>query len=94
MNKKEKLTLIEGKYIHEEAQEILMNVFYSKINFHVLKNFSMQERFGKADEISLKRVPELRQNIEKIKEIIEEAQTNNKKLKITSTINIELVKNS
>jgi hypothetical protein len=88
MNKTEKLTLIEGVFLHDEAKDILMNIFSAKINFHQVKNFSSQERFGKDDETARKRIPALRDEIEKLQEILLEAKLNNKKLEVRSEINI------
>jgi predicted transcriptional regulator len=58
--------LIEGSYSSKESREILQNVFSSKIQFHQMKNFSSQERFGKDDITALKRIPELKESIDKI----------------------------
>ena len=91
MNKVEKLTLIEGDFIFDEAKEILINMFSSKINFHNIKNWSSQERFGKDDEIAQKRIPALRNEMKKLEEILLEAKAKNKKLMITSQINISLL---
>ena len=91
MNKIEKLTLIEGEFIFDEAKEILISMFSSKINFHNLKNWSSQERFGIDDEISQKRIPALRNEMKKLEEILLEAKAKNKKLMVTSEINISLL---
>ncbi|WP_020604161.1 hypothetical protein [Spirosoma spitsbergense] len=90
MNKIEKLNLIEGNFSKEEAREILMSIFSSKINFHRLKNFSSQERYGKQDETAQKRLPELKKEIEKVLQIVSEAKSKNKRLLITSEIVIQL----
>jgi hypothetical protein len=91
MNKIEKLKLIEGEFFFEEAKEILMSMFLSKINFHNLQNWSSQERFGKDDAIAQKRIPELRDDIKKLEEILSEAKAKNKKLVVSSEINISLL---
>jgi len=90
MNNKQSLLLIDGHFSTEESNEILMNIFSTKIQFHEVKNFSSQERFGKKDEISIKRIPELKNEIKKLQEIIAEARLNNKKLIINSEINISI----
>ncbi|ULQ54296.1 hypothetical protein [Flavihumibacter fluvii] len=90
MNKAEKLILIKGTFNDEDAKEILMNIFSAKIHFHELKNFSSQERFGKEDETAKKRIPDLKRSIDKIEDKIAEARAKNKKLVITSEINISL----
>lgn len=91
MNKNENLSLIEGKFTPEEAREILINIFSKKVNFHERRNFSSQERFGKDDPIALKRIPELKQSIEKITTLMSEAGANDKQVVISSQINIQLV---
>jgi hypothetical protein len=88
MNKIEKLKLIEGEFSFNEAREILTSMFNSKINFHNIQNWSSQERYGKDDETAQKKIPLLKNEIEKLEEIILEAKANNKKLVINSEINI------
>ena len=90
MNKIEKLTLIEGNFSEEEAKEILMSIFSNKIQFHETKNFSSLERYGIQDEIASNRIPALKKELEKMKEILNMAK--NKKLMINSEIHISLSK--
>jgi len=42
MNNKENLTLINGSFHPTEAQELLLNVFSTKIQFHHLKKFQFE----------------------------------------------------
>lgn len=91
MNKIEKLTLIEDDFSVNEAKEILNNIYFSKINFHNIKNWSSQERFGKDDAIAQKRIPALKNEMKKLEEILSEAKANNKKLLVSSEITISLV---
>lgn len=86
MNKK--LKLIEGSFTNDEAKEILINIFSEKIKFHQFKNFSSQEREGKDDEIAQQRIPALNQELVNVLEFL--AETKDKKLTITSEINISL----
>ena len=90
MIKNEQLKLIEGEFLHEEAKEILTNIFFAKINFHRTKNFSSQERFGIDDERATERIPALEKEIDKLEKIIAEARVQNKKLIISSEITISL----
>ena len=90
MNKIEKLKLIEGEFSFNEAKEILTSMFNSKINFHNIQNWSSQERYGKDDETAQMKIPLLKNEIEKLEEIILEAKANNKKLVISSEIIISL----
>ncbi len=89
MNKEEKLSLIEGVFDANEANEILTNIYLTKLNFHKMKNFSSQERFGKEDSTAIHRIPELKLNMEKFYSFIGEANHKNKKLEISSEIKIK-----
>ena len=93
MNSNKKLQLIEGEFSFNEAKEILTSMFVSKINFHNIQNWSSQERYGKDDETAQMKIPLLKNEIEKLEEIILEAKANNKKLIINSEINISLKDN-
>ena len=90
MNSNKKLQLIEGEFSFNEAKEILTSMFVSKINFHNIQNWSSQERYGKDNETAQKKIPLLKNEIEKLEEIILEAKANNKKLVINSEITISL----
>ncbi len=87
----EKLKLIEGEFLHEEAKEILTHIFSAKINFHQIKNFSSNEQFGKDDETSIKRIPALKKELTRLEKILSEAKAQNKKLTISSEINISIL---
>lgn len=91
MNKTEKLTLIDGEFTIDDAKDILNNIILSKIDFHSIKNWSSQERFGEEDAVAQKRIPELRNELKKLVLIMEEAKANNKKLVVKSEINISLI---
>lgn len=90
MNKTEKLTLIEGTFSNEEVKEILMNLFSTKIDFHELKNFSSIERFGEVDATAQKRIPQLKQEVEKLTKLLAEANTSKKQITINSEIKISI----
>ena len=80
--------MIEGVFLNEEAKDILKGIFTAKIEFHQLKNFSSQVRFGKDDETAQSRIPALKKELEKLENILSEAEKVNKKLIIHSEINI------
>jgi hypothetical protein len=90
MNIEEHVTLIDGTFSDIDAKEILLNIISTKIHFHSMKNFSAQERFGKQDTQSVKRMTDLNHDFEKIKEIIDHAKATNLNLTIHSTIHISL----
>ncbi len=93
MQAMEKLSLIDGSFDAEESKEILFSIFSNKIHFHEMKNFSSQLRFGKDNATALKRIPELKKNLEKLVQIVTEAKDSNKILKITADINIVFSEN-
>ena len=82
---------MDDYFTHDEAKEIIMNMFSSKLNFHNIKNWSSQERFGKNDAIAQEKIPALRNEMKRLEEILIEAKTKNKKLVVSSAINIELL---
>ena len=88
MKKNEKLIIIDGRYRYDEAKEILMTMFSSKLNFLNIKNWSSQERYGKEDEMAQKRISALRNEMKKLEEILSEVKSKNKMLVISSEINI------
>ncbi len=90
MKQPTKLTLIEGDFTLQEAREILLTVFRSKIEFHKLKNFSSQERFGIDDKIAVKRIPQLRKCIDKIIKTMGKAELNGEYLTIKSDVLISI----
>ena len=91
MNKLQSLSLITGIFNGEEAKDMLMNMYLTKIRFHEMKNFSFKERFGRQDDQAITRIAELKIEIEKLMHIISEATNGNKALAITSEINIKLL---
>ena len=84
--------LIEGSFSPDEAREILMNIFSSKIQFNQMKNFSSEERFGKEDTTAVKRIPQLKKSMDMISKLIEEAKQNNETIQIISEVKITLSK--
>ena len=84
------LSLIEGSFSAEEAKEILLKIYGTKVNFHQRKNLSDQERFGESNATAEKRIPVLYKNIEDIKVFTEYAKTNNLKININSQINLSV----
>lgn len=83
--------LIKGEFTADEAKDILMHMVQKKIDFHEMKIFSEDVRFGIKDNFSLERVEELRVSKNKVKEIIEDAQAKGQKVRIKSNIQIEII---
>jgi len=83
--------LINGVFDAIEAREILTNIISSKIQFHSIRVFSISERFGINDQVSRERIEQLKETKIELLRLIEVADRNNKKLSITSNIDIRLV---
>lgn len=88
MKKTEKLSLIDGQFSVQDASEVLNRLFQDKIKFHELKNFSSMERTGKADEHSLKRIEQLKENCQRIAELIQAHKNDPENFIIESTVNV------
>lgn len=89
VNKQTK-NIVTGEFSASEAKDIVSNLIIQKINFHNLRNFISQERFGKPDEDSLQRMEELKESRQHLFEIINSAREGGKTIKIESDITIEL----
>jgi hypothetical protein len=89
---KDQFELIQGEFTPEDARDIVINLIQKKINFHSTRNFSNFIRFGSAEEEwSLKRIEDLKKSEEEIRNLINQAKAEGKKLKIQSDISIEFI---
>lgn len=88
---KENYVLVEGKFDPEEACEIVNTLFTKKINFHELKCFSDEIRFGAKDQVAEDRVEQLKLSRENAKLLFEKAKESGKSIRLHSEISIELV---
>lgn len=86
---KSKIKLIEGKFSANEAKDLLIDLHESKIRFHELKNFQSKQRYDKEDAFAVSKIAFLKENIQTINEIMEEALKLNQTVKISSEIKIE-----
>jgi len=89
MNRQNNITLIKGEFETEEAKDILRNLIDFKIKFHQIKSFNSELKFGEKDARSMARIIELKASMQKMLEIMEEAEANGYSLKIDAKINIE-----
>ncbi len=83
--------LISGEFSTNEAKEVLLNLIDSKMQFHTLKNFSSEERFGKKDLSSIKRLAELKELRAEILRLLINNEGGDFIYKISSTIKIEMI---
>jgi hypothetical protein len=91
METKHAINLIDNIFTASEATDVLITIIRNKINFHNLEIFSLEERNGENIERSKKRLQELKESNQKLIQIIEFAAKNDKKLKVFSSIEIELI---
>ena len=89
MNRQNDITLIKGEFETEEAKDILRNLIDFKIKFHQIKSFNSELKFGEKDARSQARIIELKASMQKMLEIMEEAEANGYSLKIDAKIEIE-----
>lgn len=91
MNKKQDFKLIDGQFDPADAQTILLNLINSKIQFHKMESFSIMVRSSGDVSMHEKRIKELSEVTDNVKIILKHAIENNLKIKVNSTIEIELL---
>lgn len=87
----QKINLIDGTYTPSEAAHIVNSVLKVKINFHKIHRLSIQEG-NELDECKFDsgRIKELLDEQEISKAFFAQARLEGKKLRMTSTIHIEV----
>jgi len=85
------IDLLKGEFNPDDLKEVLMELLVSKINFHNKKSLSSKIIKGDEDYYCNERVQELRLDIEKVKELVSSTIEQNKKLKVTGKIKIEII---
>ncbi|GAB3331981.1 hypothetical protein GCM10027429_10890 [Marivirga atlantica] len=90
-NIEQKVNLIKGEFSPSEAEEILCHLIDKKINFHKVRDFSREIRFGINENSSSNRIEELQEVRERVSDIVKEAELRGKSMKIKANIEIELV---
>lgn len=83
--------LIKGTYTAEDAAEIIYHMIRKKIDFHEVRNFSQEVRFGTKDENSVQRIKELKIFSQDFTDLIQLAKEEGKELKVKANIHIDLV---
>jgi hypothetical protein len=92
MKKTETIDLIKGTFTPREAQELLLNLLNSKINFHNIKNWSSRERFGKPDAGSEQRLKHLMESRSKVQTLFSELiNEDNEEKSVTLNSAIEII---
>lgn len=83
--------LISGLFTPEEAKQMLFSLINSKINFHQIEKFTIQEKTSGDVSHSEKRIGELKALYRDVEIVLSNASVASKHLKIESTITFELV---
>lgn len=83
--------LIRGDFSAEDAKDILNHIIAKKVEFHELRNFSHEIRFGEKEENSVARCSELKAAKKAFNLLIEKAGKEGKSLRINSTITVEVL---
>ncbi|MFM7017305.1 hypothetical protein [Flavobacterium sp.] len=84
--------LIDGVFNSKEAKKIIISLINNKINYHNLEDFSNHIRFNNVLSNSQKRISELQNAQKMIEELVDLAEKNQWKLKIESTVEINIQK--
>ena len=85
------ISLIKGEFKATDAAEIVLTLLHNKNKFHQSQIFSFEERGTGDIEYSKQRVKELQQAKNDLTDILVEARQENKRVTVTSDINIEIL---
>ena len=91
MGKSKEYQLISGQFKPSDSINILYALFDSKIKFHQLESFRIQEKNSGNTEFHEKRIGELNKTYAAVKEVIRKASNANKNLEIKCNIEISTV---
>lgn len=83
---KAQIELINNQFELDEAKNLLMQLIQDKINFHVSKNFSYQERFGSDDLLSKQKIDHLKTEKDQLKILFDTSSGDFSKVEIKTTI--------
>ena len=83
--------IIDGDFSASEARQVLMNMLSSKISFHSMEIFSIQERFNGDVSRSVKRIRELKAIGDSLNTIFDDTAAKGMKLRIKGSIELRLV---
>ncbi len=90
MNQEQKIDLVRGVFSDTDALEVLSHLVTAKLNFHGRRAFRLSEQRGEEDKFSERRMEELRDALDQIEALIQEARINGQQVRINGTLQIEL----
>lgn len=82
------IQLIAGQYSPEDAKEMLFSMLHSKANFHKLQSLSTEIRYGRQHEAADRELELLQEARAYLQCLFREAEQENLKVKIESSIRI------
>jgi len=91
MENTENITLVSGIFEAEDARDILLTLITNNINFHTLRSFSAQERFGVSDCVSERQIKELSKARVEVLDELSLAKSLGCKISVDSIIRIQLL---
>lgn len=89
--KKLEVKFITGEFSQEDARELLLNIISKKIQFHSVDSLSLWEKNATEDASAKKRLEELQISRSEVLQLLTSQNTQGKKIKINSTIEIEVL---
>ena len=93
MSKDTEVKLIDGTFPADDANDMLHKLFKHTINYHELKLFGDEVRFGKDTSKSKKRIDELKDDLSQVKAFMYKAILEGYDVEIESNVSIKLKKN-
>ena len=91
MNPTRHFQLIDGTFSPEEASKVLGSMVKNKIDYHTLESHSDSELSGGSKLHSEERLENLRELNAKLRQLFDNASAENKRLRISGTIEIDFV---
>lgn len=91
MEENQNFKLIDGVFSPIEAKKMIISLINNKINYHNLEDFSNHVRFNDNLSHSQKRIIELQKTKDEVSNLIARAENEGFRLKINSTIEINII---
>ncbi|MFO0494958.1 MAG: hypothetical protein ACK50Y_05460 [Flavobacteriia bacterium] len=85
------ITLIDGTFEPDIAEDLIVNLLHNKVQFHLIESLSSWERTGAKDIDSMKRLELIKTEKERVSNLLNEAQLMGKRVVIKSTIEIDFI---
>jgi len=84
--------IIDGTFMPADASRFLMRLINDKIDYHNLEILSIRERFNGDVSHSIRRIDELKETQESIRQVLNIALDNEMEVRVHCSVQLELVK--